>query len=205
MSKRKYNFTREDFDRNHITVEWGTDGQPIIRQLYQVNKRNRGRQWSEIRKQNINITKHKYGEDRKIILVSIKIDGEDVVLPLSNIVWIYFNGSIGDNDVDHINDNPLDNRLENLQILTHKENLLRKWSQRNQYTCRWEKELRDMNNKEMKEEYRKYIKECDDKIAKILEEREVLREKVAKLTEEKSYLINQKKMTFKAYLGSKVK
>lgn len=60
-----------------------------------------------------------------------------------------------------------------------------------------------MNNKEMKEEYRKYIEECDDRIAKILEEREVLREKVAKLTDEKSYLINQRNMSFKAYIMSK--
>ena len=40
-----------------------------------------------------------------------------------SLVWEYFNGPKPDGmDVDHTNNNPADNRVENLQLLTHKQN-----------------------------------------------------------------------------------
>ena len=39
-------------------------------------------------------------------------------------VWEAFNGKIPDNmDVDHIDNNPANNALSNLQLLTHKDNI----------------------------------------------------------------------------------
>ena len=51
---------------------------------------------------------------------------------VSNLVWIWEHGDIGNYDVDHINADPMDNRPENLQLLTHKENLRKRKGAKNQ-------------------------------------------------------------------------
>lgn len=39
------------------------------------------------------------------------------------LVWAYFNGAIPEGmSIDHINHNPSDNRIENLRLVTHREN-----------------------------------------------------------------------------------
>ena len=55
--------------------------------------------------------------------------GEGMGLQLVHrLVFEAFNGKIDDNkEIDHINNKRDDNRLENLQQLTHKENILKKF------------------------------------------------------------------------------
>lgn len=43
------------------------------------------------------------------------------------LVWLYFTGQIPDKDIDHINGIRLDNRIENLRVVSRKENL---WNRR---------------------------------------------------------------------------
>jgi hypothetical protein len=38
------------------------------------------------------------------------------------LVWLWFNGEFPDGDLDHINRNPADNRIENLRIVTRSQN-----------------------------------------------------------------------------------
>ena len=38
------------------------------------------------------------------------------------LIWLYVNGKLPDNSIDHINGRPLDNRIENLRDVTHQEN-----------------------------------------------------------------------------------
>ena len=142
---RKHDLTREILDKNKIRVEIGEDGQPIVFQEYiQSTKYNRKHLWKEERKPYIQSTNPKYGKGYAGVTVYVKMNGEACQYVLSNIVWVYFNGQIPEGyDVDHINDNPLDNRLENLQLLTRKENLCKRGHCINQYTVGLSKKERE--------------------------------------------------------------
>ena len=49
------------------------------------------------------------------------IDGKQI--PKHRLIWEAFNGEIPDGmEIDHINGNPSDNRLENLRLVTHEDN-----------------------------------------------------------------------------------
>lgn len=46
----------------------------------------------------------------------------DSNLKLHKAIWIYHNGDSEGFDIDHINGNTLDNRIENLRMVTHQKN-----------------------------------------------------------------------------------
>lgn len=56
--------------------------------------------------------------------VNLHIDGKQKTYKVHRLVWEAFNGEIPEGvEIDHINTVRTDNRLENLRIVTHKENL----------------------------------------------------------------------------------
>ena len=57
------------------------------------------------------------------LYVSLRIDGKTVTKSIHRLVWEAFNGPIPEGmQVNHINEDRTDNRLENLNLLTNKEN-----------------------------------------------------------------------------------
>lgn len=71
---------------------------------------------------------HKYGRTKQYYLIGFSNGKGQVVIPLSRFLYVWFKGDIPEGyDVDHINGDSLDNRLENLQLLTRKENLAKRF------------------------------------------------------------------------------
>ena len=136
MSNTRKNFiTKQDLIDNKVRVEVIDDKVVIYQDYIQTSKKDYSCLWSTERTQHISVDKHSYGDDYVKVLAHIKIEGKMITLPVSNIVWIYYNDIIpAGYEVDHIDENTLDNRIENLQLLTPKENIRkRKFSGANQY------------------------------------------------------------------------
>lgn len=88
----------------------------------------------------ISTTKHKYGKDKQYYIVSwsSKRLGRMIVLPLHRLLYVYFvakNNFDNTLDVDHINNDPLDNRIENLQAISRKDNIAKRGVARNKATA----------------------------------------------------------------------
>lgn len=71
--------------------------------------------------------KHKYGKTREYYYYSFYQDKKQVQISKSNIIYCWYIGDRDlDKDIDHINNNTLDDRPENLQLLTRAENLAKR-------------------------------------------------------------------------------
>ena len=167
MAIRKYALTKQDLIDNGYLIE----GEKVFKQ-----SSNNVR---EI-KQHTVVGKHKYGKDREYICVSLRIERLDKgherrLFGLHNVIYAWYKGELPlGYDVDHIDNNPLNNNIDNLELVTHEENLKRRrikgpnqwyyikgydeesWAKRQQ-------ELEDIKNnrklrKELKPKYDLYMK-----------------------------------------------
>ena len=131
--------------------------------------------------------KHKYGQDREYPVILLTdyfkpkrkdcrgwLSHPQTNVLVSNVVWVWFNGQIPQGyDIDHIDNNPLNNKLSNLQLLTRKENLAKRGCGRNQYNYYMTDEEILAKRKEKQElvakkrELRKTIRESKNKIKEI--------------------------------------
>ena len=89
----------------------------------------------------LNIKRHKYGKDKAYYIVSWSKMGHTISFPLQRVIYAWFFGEVpADMDVDHIDNDSLNNSVYNLQLLTRKENIAKRQRQVNQYVCIKEKE-----------------------------------------------------------------
>lgn len=69
-------------------------------------------------------SRHKYTRDRSYPKVSFSYKNKPVAITLSRLVYVWFIEDIPDGCVvDHIDNNPENNKLDNLQLLTIKDNI----------------------------------------------------------------------------------
>lgn len=72
----------------------------------------------------INTARHKYGRDVSYYLLAMSVDGKTVAHGLHRALYAWFYGEVPEGcDIAHMNNDSLDNRLENLECMTHEENL----------------------------------------------------------------------------------
>lgn len=166
MAIRKYSLTKTDLVENGYFVE----GDKLFKQC---NSKRWGHGVREI-KQHTVINKHKYGKDKTYTYVSLNIERlsrghRQKPVGLHTVIYAWYKGEVPlGYEVDHIDGNSLNNNIDNLQLLTHEENLQRRsikganqwyyireydnesWSQRQQ-------ELKEKEeNKELKKELKPY-------------------------------------------------
>ena len=167
-SIRKYSLTKEDLVRNGYFVE----GEKVFR-----NTSNGVR---EI-KQQIIVSKHKYGLEKLYIYLTLFIDtindGKQRLFGLHNVIYAWYKGELPlGYDVDHIDNNPLNNNIDNLQLLTHEENLKRRrikgvnqWYYIKGYNDElWVKRQQELKDKKEEAKLRKELKSKYDLYMKIL-------------------------------------
>lgn len=67
----------------------------------------------------------KHYKDKNYFLVRLYKDKKVMTIPIHHLVWDHFGDGKRDGYilvVDHINNDPLDNRIENLQVISNREN-----------------------------------------------------------------------------------
>ena len=75
------------------------------------------------------ICKHKYAPEKRYPIISFSYKGKPHAIPLARLLWAWFYSEVpAGYDVDHINNNQFDNRLENLQLLTREQNLKKRFN-----------------------------------------------------------------------------
>ena len=174
--KERVTITREWLEKNGVT-DVSRDGT-----IYK---------WGEVANVNIAKCPHKVSGKTKAYPVVLIFDTEKYELlkqdfcPLdashkasrgylvSRIVYAWYNGICpAELDVDHIDNDPFNNSIDNLQLLTRKENLSRRKS-RNQYTCH----LTDEEIEKHVKEHKKLIEEVDKARALYIKAKQELTEK----------------------------
>jgi len=76
-----------------------------------------GRVWSNVKNRMLSLSKEKY--HRVVLMDGIKIRHLFVHL----LVWDHFGNELRTKQVDHIDENKYNNKIENLQLLTNQENV----------------------------------------------------------------------------------
>lgn len=75
-----------------------------------------------------NKTRHKYAPTKYYAIVGFSYNNMTHTYPLARFLYVWFKGDIPEGyTVDHIDNNPFNNNLRNLQLLTLKENLEKRY------------------------------------------------------------------------------
>ena len=128
--------TKQDLINWGISVEKTADGYRIFR----TGKPNGFAKTEVTREVPINnlCAEHRYGKTKNYPAICISVNNKPKGFVLSRVVYAWFIGDIPDNyDIDHIDNNPYNNSLDNLQLLTRKENIAKRGPARNQHNARW--------------------------------------------------------------------
>lgn len=74
------------------------------------------------------LCKHPHGTDKEYPIVVFSHKGKTTSLTLSRLVYAWYIGDVSEKeDVDHIDNDPFNNDLNNLQLLSRKENLKKRF------------------------------------------------------------------------------
>lgn len=75
------------------------------------------------------VTKHKYSKiDKSYPIVAFGYNNKTYTYPLARVIYCWFKGDIPEGMViDHIDNNPYNNSIDNLQLLTQEDNLRKRF------------------------------------------------------------------------------
>ena len=173
-STRRYSITKQDLIDNGYFVE----GDKVFKNC--TSNRCRGIREIKIR---VITQKLKYGNDKKYCYVFLHIkrfrEHKKVHLRLHAVIYAWYKGEVPlGYDVDHIDNNTLNNNIDNLQLLTCKENIRKSpnrgtnhWYYIKGYDREsWSKRQQELNDERNNRKLRKQLKPQYDLYVKILED-----------------------------------
>lgn len=112
MKTRRYSTKKQLIEEYNLDVRDGV-----------VWHRSDNGQWHQLKEVDI-FTPHPYGVGKLYKGYSFWHNKKSYVCPVSIFNYIWYKGDIPDGmEVDHINNNTLDNSLDNLQLLSHRDNI----------------------------------------------------------------------------------
>ena len=76
-------------------------------------------------KPGLNTQEKKFGKPMSYYIVSWSINGKQFSTSFARLVYVWYHGDIPEGlwDIDHIDNNTLNNNPDNLRLLSHKENI----------------------------------------------------------------------------------
>lgn len=86
------------------------------------------------------VCRHKFTKDKYYPIVNFSYNSKMISLPLARIIYAWFKGPIEDGFViDHIDNNPYNNKPENLQKITQKQNIAKRYiDNKNNHHNQWD-------------------------------------------------------------------
>lgn len=137
-------------------ITWDDKENKWIIDRYWHNRKSKVKKHTFI-KTTVATCKHKYTTDKTYPTITFSYNNKGYCYPLARFIYAWFNGEIKEGwVVDHIDNNPFNNRLENLQALTPEQNLAKRFidnpdANRNQ----WDAIKKEKMNKAVLKEYYK--------------------------------------------------
>ncbi|MBO7079080.1 MAG: HNH endonuclease [Bacilli bacterium] len=126
--------TKEMLNEMGIKIEW-KDEDWVVTRFAKGPGKNSQKSWRTI-KRGVVIGKHKYANDKIYPSYAWSYNNKPFIVTESRLIYAYFIGNIPENyDIDHIDNNPMNNQLNNLRLLTREENLRKRFLD-NEYNCK---------------------------------------------------------------------
>ena len=120
MTLRKYELSKQILEENH----YGVIGLDVY--SYKHGERKL--------KSHINGQDRKYGKNREYVFYDLYFNGKQRRIYLHNIIYAWYKGKVPlGYEVDHLDGDTFNNSPENLELVTHAENVRRQSLHANQY------------------------------------------------------------------------
>lgn len=119
--------TRKMLEEMGITITMNNEGDYVVTRLGPKCAKSKEKVLRTIKRSTMT-RKHKYSPDKVYVGYAWSHNNKVFACTESRLVYAYFVGDIPDNyDIDHIDNNPFNNKLSNLRLLTREENLRKRF------------------------------------------------------------------------------
>ena len=128
MRETNKRLTREMLeDLGIYAVYWDIQNQEwwVDRYWYKNNSKNKRHIHLKI---SLAVCKHKYTQDKVYPAIVFSYKSKTQIFPLGRFIYAWFYGDVPEGMVvDHVDNDPFNNRVENLQLLSPEDNLAKRY------------------------------------------------------------------------------